>query len=79
MLPLFCLQEGTSNYFKGLMLILCYLIVAASFFVHVDHLPGEFLMKPTVLLPKLHIAILIFMKYIKFVLAWRVTIQVFAL
>lgn len=32
----FVLQEGTSNYFKGLMLILCYLIVAASFFVHVD-------------------------------------------
>ncbi|KAJ7962709.1 Vacuolar cation/proton exchanger [Quillaja saponaria] len=32
----FLLQEGTSNYFKGLMLILCYLIVAASFFVHVD-------------------------------------------
>ncbi|KAL6594071.1 hypothetical protein ACP70R_014308 [Stipagrostis hirtigluma subsp. patula] len=32
----FMLQEGTSNYFKGLMLILCYLIVAASFFVHVD-------------------------------------------
>lgn len=32
------LQEGTSNYFKGLMLILCYLIVAASFFVHVDPL-----------------------------------------
>ncbi|KAM7269717.1 hypothetical protein ACFE04_025214 [Oxalis oulophora] len=31
------LQEGTSNYFKGLMLILCYLIVAASFFVHEDH------------------------------------------
>lgn len=31
-----CFQEGTSNYFKGLMLILCYLIVAASFFVHVD-------------------------------------------
>ncbi|XP_058110458.1 vacuolar cation/proton exchanger 5-like isoform X2 [Magnolia sinica] len=28
--------EGTSNYFKGLMLIFCYLIVAASFFVHVD-------------------------------------------
>ncbi|KAL6334422.1 hypothetical protein AAG906_015000 [Vitis piasezkii] len=27
----FMLQEGTSNYFKGLMLILCYLIVAASF------------------------------------------------
>eukprot|EP00262_Sarcandra_glabra_P000094 TRINITY_DN1012_c0_g2_i1.p1 TRINITY_DN1012_c0_g2~~TRINITY_DN1012_c0_g2_i1.p1 ORF type:complete len:436 (+),score=65.26 TRINITY_DN1012_c0_g2_i1:178-1485(+) len=33
----FMLQEGTANYFKGLMLILCYLIVAASFFVHVDH------------------------------------------
>jgi Ca2+:H+ antiporter len=32
----FMLQEGTSNYFKGLMLILCYFIVAASFFVHVD-------------------------------------------
>ncbi|KAF2605995.1 hypothetical protein F2Q68_00044507 [Brassica cretica] len=32
----FCIQEGTSNYFKGLMLILCYLIVAASFFVHED-------------------------------------------
>ncbi|KAJ9176725.1 hypothetical protein P3X46_012007 [Hevea brasiliensis] len=32
----FMLKEGTSNYFKGLMLILCYLIVAASFFVHMD-------------------------------------------
>ncbi|GMJ11600.1 cation exchanger 5 [Hibiscus trionum] len=32
----FFLQEGTSNYFKGLMLILCYLIVAASFFAHED-------------------------------------------
>ncbi|XP_068636901.1 vacuolar cation/proton exchanger 5-like [Aristolochia californica] len=32
----FLLQEGTSNYFKGLMLIFSYLIVAASFFVHVD-------------------------------------------
>ncbi|KAL7140499.1 hypothetical protein ABFS83_09G124000 [Erythranthe nasuta] len=32
----FMLQEGQSNYFKGLMLILCYLIVAASFFVHID-------------------------------------------
>uniref|UniRef100_A0A5B7B842 Vacuolar cation/proton exchanger n=1 Tax=Davidia involucrata TaxID=16924 RepID=A0A5B7B842_DAVIN len=32
----FLLQEGTSNYFKGLMLLFCYLIVAASFFVHVD-------------------------------------------
>ncbi|KAK4575494.1 hypothetical protein RGQ29_026454 [Quercus rubra] len=28
------LQEGTSHYFKGLILLLCYLIVAASFFVH---------------------------------------------
>eukprot|EP01018_Ginkgo_biloba_P026900 Gb_15088 [translate_table: standard] len=35
----FMLQEGTSNYFKGLMLILCYMIVAASFFVHID--PGN--------------------------------------
>lgn len=36
-------QEGTSNYFKGLMLVLCYIIVAASFFVHVDpHSVGEF-------------------------------------
>ncbi|KAJ7513871.1 hypothetical protein O6H91_23G017500 [Diphasiastrum complanatum] len=32
----FMLQEGTSNYFKGLMLIFCYLIVGASFFVHID-------------------------------------------
>ncbi|XP_010112892.2 vacuolar cation/proton exchanger 5 isoform X1 [Morus notabilis] len=32
----FMVQEGTSNYFKGLMLVLCYIIVAASFFVHVD-------------------------------------------
>lgn len=32
----FMLQEGRSNYFKGLMLIFCYLIVAASFFVHAD-------------------------------------------
>ncbi|KAJ6417553.1 hypothetical protein OIU84_003305 [Salix udensis] len=36
----FFLQEGSSNYFKGLMLILCYVIVAASFFVHED-LPPE--------------------------------------
>ncbi|KAK7816642.1 vacuolar cation/proton exchanger 2 [Quercus suber] len=36
----FMLQEGTSNYFKGLMLILCYLIVAASFFVHEDSSQG---------------------------------------
>eukprot|EP00256_Glycine_max_P061796 XP_014631075.1 vacuolar cation/proton exchanger 2 isoform X4 [Glycine max] len=26
--------EGTANYFKGLMLILCYLIVATNFYVH---------------------------------------------
>ncbi|CAN0922880.1 Vacuolar cation/proton exchanger 5 [Linum grandiflorum] len=32
----FFLQEGTSNYFTGLMLIMCYVIVAASFFVHED-------------------------------------------
>lgn len=32
----FMLQEGTSNYFKGLMLLFCYLIVGASFFVHLD-------------------------------------------
>ncbi|XP_054818319.1 vacuolar cation/proton exchanger 3-like isoform X3 [Prosopis cineraria] len=32
----FMLHNGTSNYLKGLMLILCYLIVAASYFVHVD-------------------------------------------
>nr|AAO06901.1 calcium-proton antiporter [Oryza sativa Japonica Group] len=32
----FMLQDGVANYLKGLMLILCYLIVAASFFVHVD-------------------------------------------
>ncbi|ESR65966.1 hypothetical protein CICLE_v10008243mg [Citrus x clementina] len=37
----FFLQEGTSNYFKGLMLILCYLIVAASFFVHEDPTPDD--------------------------------------
>ncbi|XP_051126097.1 vacuolar cation/proton exchanger 3-like [Andrographis paniculata] len=41
----FLLQEGTSNYFKGLMLLLCYLIVAASFFVHVD--PESVQDKPT--------------------------------
>ncbi|XP_010917335.1 vacuolar cation/proton exchanger 3 isoform X1 [Elaeis guineensis] len=37
----FMLQDGTANYFKGLMLILCYLIVAASFFVHVDPADGN--------------------------------------
>ena len=36
LLIIYIFQEGTSNYFKGLMLILCYLIVGASFFVHVD-------------------------------------------
>lgn len=30
------MQEGKANYFKGLMLVLCYLIVGASFFVHSD-------------------------------------------
>ncbi|XP_074591431.1 vacuolar cation/proton exchanger 3-like [Curcuma longa] len=35
----FMLQEGTANYFKGLMLILCYFIVAASFYFHTD--PAE--------------------------------------
>lgn len=40
-LTVLLLQEGTSNYFKGLMLVLCYLIVAASFFVHVDPSSGE--------------------------------------
>ncbi|PON71037.1 Calcium/proton exchanger CAX [Trema orientale] len=42
----FMLQEGTSNYFKGLMLILCYLIVAASFFVHVDPSTGQVVENP---------------------------------
>ncbi|KAL6010458.1 Vacuolar cation/proton exchanger 2 [Asimina triloba] len=37
----FMLQEGTANYFKGLMLILCYLIVAASFYVHVVDPPSR--------------------------------------
>ncbi|KAF1894748.1 hypothetical protein Lal_00021041 [Lupinus albus] len=37
----FMLQEGTANYFKGLMLVLCYLIVAASFYVHVDSQPVD--------------------------------------
>nr|GME13062.1 vacuolar cation/proton exchanger 3-like [Ipomoea batatas] len=41
----FMVQEGTSNYFKGLMLLLCYLIVAASFFVHID--PESIQDKPT--------------------------------
>jgi len=37
----FMLQEGTANYFKGLMLVLCYLIVGASFFVHLDQQPDH--------------------------------------
>lgn len=37
----FMLQEGKANYFKGLMLVLCYLIVGASFFVHNDTSGGE--------------------------------------
>ncbi|XP_075671182.1 vacuolar cation/proton exchanger 5-like [Castanea sativa] len=36
------LQEGTSHYFKGLILLLCYLIVAASFFVHDSSAGGQF-------------------------------------
>ncbi|KAH7687954.1 Calcium/proton exchanger protein [Dioscorea alata] len=36
----FMLQDGSSNYFKGMMLVLCYLIVAASFYVHVDPKPN---------------------------------------
>jgi Ca2+:H+ antiporter len=35
----FMVQEGSATYFKGLMLVLCYLIVAASFYVHSD--PSE--------------------------------------
>ncbi|WOL19810.1 hypothetical protein Cni_G28612 [Canna indica] len=38
----FMLQEGTANYFKGLMLILCYFIVAASFYVHTDPTQSKF-------------------------------------
>ncbi|KAK9995899.1 hypothetical protein SO802_020585 [Lithocarpus litseifolius] len=36
----FMLQEGTSNFLKGLMLIFRYLIAAASFFVHKDPSQG---------------------------------------
>ncbi|KAJ4816086.1 vacuolar cation/proton exchanger [Rhynchospora pubera] len=32
----FMLQDGTSNYLKGFLLIICYFVVAASFYVHVD-------------------------------------------
>ncbi|KAH7405569.1 hypothetical protein KP509_15G076100 [Ceratopteris richardii] len=37
----FMLQEGKANYFKGLMLVLCYLIVGASFYVHSDSTSEE--------------------------------------
>ncbi|CAJ2668392.1 unnamed protein product [Trifolium pratense] len=37
----FMLQNGTSNYFKGMVLILCYLIVSASFFEHIDPMSVE--------------------------------------
>ncbi|XP_020595845.1 vacuolar cation/proton exchanger 2-like isoform X3 [Phalaenopsis equestris] len=37
----FMLQDGTSNYLRGMMLILSYIIVAASFYVHVDPTFGE--------------------------------------
>ncbi|KAF6174990.1 hypothetical protein GIB67_026478 [Kingdonia uniflora] len=52
----FMLQEGTSNYFKGLMLIFCYLIVAASFFVHIDPATSKFLFLVcyTLIFSKLH-------------------------
>ncbi|KAG6545499.1 hypothetical protein Mapa_013101 [Marchantia paleacea] len=38
----FLVQDGRANYFKGLMLILCYFIVGASFFGHMDlpDIPG---------------------------------------
>ncbi|KAF3680585.1 hypothetical protein FXO38_02229 [Capsicum annuum] len=36
LLPMLSSKDGTSNYFKGLVLFLCYLIVTASFFVHID-------------------------------------------
>ncbi|KAL4581464.1 hypothetical protein LXL04_017679 [Taraxacum kok-saghyz] len=32
----FMLQEGTSNYLKGVMLLFCYMIVGASFYLHID-------------------------------------------
>ncbi|XP_063948373.1 vacuolar cation/proton exchanger 5-like isoform X2 [Daucus carota subsp. sativus] len=34
----FMLQEGNSNHYKGQMLLLCYLILAATFYVHRDPL-----------------------------------------
>ncbi|XWS51673.1 hypothetical protein CRYUN_Cryun11dG0003500 [Craigia yunnanensis] len=38
----FLLQEGTANFFKGLMLLFCYLIVAASYFAHEDPLSWSY-------------------------------------
>ncbi|XP_052627485.1 vacuolar cation/proton exchanger 2-like [Lactuca sativa] len=52
----FMLQDGTSNYFKGVMLVFCYLIVAASFFVHIDPLsirPKKLEWDWTIVLPDL--------------------------
>ncbi|KAL5076146.1 hypothetical protein RYX36_015130 [Vicia faba] len=37
----FMLQNGSSNYFKGIVLILCYLIVSASYFEHIDPMSVE--------------------------------------
>ncbi|XP_073225127.1 vacuolar cation/proton exchanger 5-like isoform X3 [Cicer arietinum] len=37
----FMLHNGTSNYFKGMVLILCYLIVSASFYEHIDPMSIE--------------------------------------
>ncbi|KAI5406638.1 vacuolar cation/proton exchanger 3 isoform X2 [Lathyrus oleraceus] len=37
----FMLQNGASNYFKGIVLILCYLIVSAGFFEHIDPMSVE--------------------------------------
>ncbi|GAQ81171.1 sodium/calcium exchanger protein [Klebsormidium nitens] len=34
----FLLQDGTSNWLKGLLLVFCYLIIGASFFVHQDEI-----------------------------------------
>nr|KAJ0207508.1 hypothetical protein LSAT_V11C500233460 [Lactuca sativa] len=49
-------SDGTSNYFKGVMLVFCYLIVAASFFVHIDPLsirPKKLEWDWTIVLPDL--------------------------
>lgn len=47
----FTLQDGTSHYIKGLVLLLCYIIIAACFFVS-KTLEGEFFFS---LLSKFHI------------------------